>query len=68
MARDIELRYESSPGSGLVRSTDLKSVVRALPKTLKAGTAHFGDDLLISYRSLTRGTGCSVKRGKQSRR
>lgn len=65
MARDIEPRYESSPGSGFVRSADLKSAVHALPKTLKAGTAHFGDDLLVSYRSLNRGTGCSKKRGKR---
>lgn len=52
MARNIELKYESSPRGGLVSSSDLKSVILALPETLKANIAQFRDDLAISSENM----------------
>lgn len=65
MTRGVKLEYESSPGSGLMSSSDFQSDVLALPKTLKTNITYFKDDLAISYHPFKRRARCSVKRGKR---
>lgn len=68
MTRSIKLEFESSPGTGLMGSDELRQRVLRLPRELKENVPMFGDDCKINYRFSNRRTKCSKKCSKSGYR